>query len=424
MKPSAELSLFDFCLVHATRHAPLAAEDGVALRTTAQAGSQFRPTVHFALNHHVTAHGFGDWDDAPYVIIAPYADTVNRNAGHATLESLNPADTYFTVVHDRPLHMPGAHVVRPGRPGNGALIETAGNTTVYKDDMYTMGDLGRMRRDPQQQETMERLRTLLGTRVAPKMDMYLAVLEARGGKGTSLYDGPDLKLKDWLRDEDVPGKTARANDILRRGLKHDATIQRIKAAGFEHMPGHKTEFLAERGDHELRDRMQVLTKLSGARHGRDLHLGTPGEHLENVLTAALRQYREPDPDRKLEFDHVRENVREEHLLGHSHRDIIERNGSFLLPGHLGRKLQAALNAVTDPVMLRAAHGFITAKKLPIAYNPDAKDRFSVGALHLETALIPSATTMLKGSAAQATPNAAAAIAAKALMRRQSSLMTP
>ena len=76
-------------LVHMTKYEP---ENGMILSTRDKLGGS-RNSVHFTLNHAVTAHRAGDWDDFATAIIMPYSSTVKTNSPGKFIEGM-PNDLY------------------------------------------------------------------------------------------------------------------------------------------------------------------------------------------------------------------------------------------------------------------------------------------------------------------------------------------
>ena len=124
----------NWLLVHATNYMP----QNNSIQTTAHARNWSFPrsTVHFTLNHIVTAHIAGNWDDRPIVILAPYKDTVAANQQPAQVSLF---DTFFSPDVDSGLKLPqSAHIVHPSdKIPDGLLFQIKNNETLYKADNYT-----------------------------------------------------------------------------------------------------------------------------------------------------------------------------------------------------------------------------------------------------------------------------------------------
>jgi hypothetical protein len=67
-----------------------------------------RQTVHFSINHTVTGHEGGNWDNCRYTIIAPYNGVVDDNGLPYSAEGMH--DTYF-LPKDGKLKLPSESVV-------------------------------------------------------------------------------------------------------------------------------------------------------------------------------------------------------------------------------------------------------------------------------------------------------------------------
>ena len=142
MSMADEMSVSDmknWFLVHVTKYMPRLADNGELFIPTTAMATNFeipRSTVHFALNHIVAGHLEGNWDGAPYVVVAPYMSMVEKNGNP---EYVALADTWFSPNPDRGMILPnGARVVRPAQDlTDGKLIDVRGNYIVYKSANYT-----------------------------------------------------------------------------------------------------------------------------------------------------------------------------------------------------------------------------------------------------------------------------------------------
>jgi hypothetical protein len=63
-------------------------------------GSPIRPTIHFSLNHYVTSHSEGNWEDSGEVFITPFKDLVDKNS--TTFFGGSPHDVFFVGHVDLP----------------------------------------------------------------------------------------------------------------------------------------------------------------------------------------------------------------------------------------------------------------------------------------------------------------------------------
>ena len=126
----------NWCVVHATSYLPKTAPDGSLYIPSTAMATDFRiprSTVHVTLNHIVTAHGYGSWDDAPIVILAPYNDVAGKNGNPAEVAG---TDTYWSVNPDKGLVLPeSAYVIQPD--DNGPLFQIGEHGATYKRDNYT-----------------------------------------------------------------------------------------------------------------------------------------------------------------------------------------------------------------------------------------------------------------------------------------------
>ena len=99
------LELKKLVAVHTTRYLPQKGTKGLEIPTTFE-GSDWqipRNTVHFALNHEVTPHMYGNWEDIPCVAISSLEDIIEAN-GKPTV--LNTIDTFWEVGPGKRLKLP------------------------------------------------------------------------------------------------------------------------------------------------------------------------------------------------------------------------------------------------------------------------------------------------------------------------------
>lgn len=143
----------NWCFVHATRYLPRTNPQGkMYIPTTAMATDfmETRTTVHATLNHIVAAHGYGSWDDAPIVVLAPYKDVV---AGNGNPVEVAGTDTYWSVNPDAGLMLPeSAYIVKPDN--NGPLFQIGEHVATYKRGNYTDDEISQIESmlDPDEME--------------------------------------------------------------------------------------------------------------------------------------------------------------------------------------------------------------------------------------------------------------------------------
>ena len=147
------LELKSLVTVHATRYLPAKGPEGLEIATTFE-GSGWtipRDTIHFTLNHEVTPHMYGSWEDNPYVVISPLEEMIKAN-GKPTV--LNTVDTFWEIGPGRKLKLPKkAAIVRPSDLPTGEIIRGLETTNVHykssglkpKDIATLSEELGRMR---------------------------------------------------------------------------------------------------------------------------------------------------------------------------------------------------------------------------------------------------------------------------------------
>jgi hypothetical protein len=97
-----------------------------------------RQTVHFSLNHQVTSHGEGSWEDSNYLVVGNLAKAIDANGA---LASMTGVDSWWAVNPDQPVVLPDAIVIAPSTD-NGELISDNPEAAIisYKhlpDGQYT-----------------------------------------------------------------------------------------------------------------------------------------------------------------------------------------------------------------------------------------------------------------------------------------------
>ncbi|MBR2341869.1 MAG: hypothetical protein IKA73_00160 [Alphaproteobacteria bacterium] len=126
-------------LVHATKYLPRRNKNGDWFIPTTAMATDFevpRSTIHFTLNHIVTGHMYGNWDEQPYIVVMPYMDVVAKNGKPAEIALV---DTWFSPNPDAGIVLPqGARIVRPVKDlPDGQLVAVRGNEVVYKSIDFT-----------------------------------------------------------------------------------------------------------------------------------------------------------------------------------------------------------------------------------------------------------------------------------------------
>ena len=128
-------NMSNWLCVHATNYMPQQdAQGNYFIKTTAMATNNeiARATVHVTLNQIVLSHMGGNWDFAPFIILAPYNDVVEMNGNPSMVAS---EDTYFIPNPDTGLVLPKN--TRIIKPDNGALFTIGEHVSTYKTDNYT-----------------------------------------------------------------------------------------------------------------------------------------------------------------------------------------------------------------------------------------------------------------------------------------------
>ena len=123
--------------VHLTQYEPKRNSDGsLSIETTAMATDYDLPraTVHVTLNQRVGNHGYGNWDKASIIILAPYNDVVAKNGNP---QEVATEDTFFIPDPDTGLVLPkSAYIIRPDFKTD-KLFEIGEHSATYKAENYT-----------------------------------------------------------------------------------------------------------------------------------------------------------------------------------------------------------------------------------------------------------------------------------------------
>lgn len=98
-----------------------------------------RNTLHFSLNHPVESHIEGNFNNRPYTVITPMAETLEAN-GRPTV--LNGVDTFFTLDPKSGLELPqGSIILEVSHEDDTPGIELNGDTLVLKGEHLTSSDM-------------------------------------------------------------------------------------------------------------------------------------------------------------------------------------------------------------------------------------------------------------------------------------------
>lgn len=125
------LHIQELIVTHATQYAPQETAEGLIVSTTYDAthGKYARNSIHTALNHRVTAHGYGSWDSAAYTLLAPLSEMITHNGAPRSLVTV---DTYWTRNPGEPLLFPHGVLVGPGSLNQQELMRIEGKKVYYK----------------------------------------------------------------------------------------------------------------------------------------------------------------------------------------------------------------------------------------------------------------------------------------------------
>lgn len=140
-KSGEPLNLKDLVAVHITKFSPRKGINGLEMASTFD-GTDWqvpRDTVHFALNHPVAGHAFGNWDAAPIAVITPLDKMIEANGNPLVL---NTVDTFFEVSPGTRIKLPeGSVIVRPDKLPDGQLFKKEQGAVVYKEGNITPADI-------------------------------------------------------------------------------------------------------------------------------------------------------------------------------------------------------------------------------------------------------------------------------------------
>ena len=132
-----------WCAVHVTKYMPKHHNDGTMYIPTTAMATDFdapRSTVHVTLNHVVTSHMMGSWNDMPIVVLAPYNDVTEKNGNPAEVAG---TDTYWSLNPDAGLILPeNTYIVQP--KNDGPLYQIGEHGATYKRDNYTEEEVERI----------------------------------------------------------------------------------------------------------------------------------------------------------------------------------------------------------------------------------------------------------------------------------------
>lgn len=136
------LAISELMCVHATHFRPEIREDGSVLIHSAASASDYkssRSSVHVALNHRVSSHLFGKWDECPYIVIAPF-ESVIAESGNPYM--LNTVDTWWVLHPGEPLILPNAHTIAlNSEPQEKLFDDSEPQMTKVKSPPYMQRDL-------------------------------------------------------------------------------------------------------------------------------------------------------------------------------------------------------------------------------------------------------------------------------------------
>lgn len=110
-KSESGLVIDDLVAVHVTDYPPITGLNGEKIiKSTFDGSGQKTPrcTIHFALNHQVCSHRYGNWTHKKYVVIAPMHGLIDLNGKPV---SMRAEDTYYIASPGESLRLPVETVV-------------------------------------------------------------------------------------------------------------------------------------------------------------------------------------------------------------------------------------------------------------------------------------------------------------------------
>lgn len=135
-----EVTPNELMCVHATSFAPDESPDGmVTITTTCDATHGKVPTnsIHFTLNHRVMGHDRGNWDESPYILLAPYAGVQSKNGNPQLIDAV---DTWWSRNPGEKLKVPSASIIAL-EDSQERLINVDGNRTTIKSGDYDTAEI-------------------------------------------------------------------------------------------------------------------------------------------------------------------------------------------------------------------------------------------------------------------------------------------
>lgn len=199
----------ELACVHATRFLPEMREDGtaqVSSLATATDHQFIRNTVHVALNHCVSSHMYGSWEDCSYVLIAPF-ESVTQQSGNPYM--LNTVDTWWTLNPGEPLVFPEAHLIILHAEAQERLFDDSEpHITRVKAPPYTERDLYEFEDEIWEHDSLRQLLSV------DRVQRELRREEAEGEK----REGEKL--------------TSKENELLSEVMREVATARALCRAGY------------------------------------------------------------------------------------------------------------------------------------------------------------------------------------------------
>lgn len=145
-----KLNAFDpseLITVRVMKHKPISSGQEFSLETPFDAtnGEIVRTSTHFSLNHKVSSHMYGDWSDAPFILLTPLTVMIEANGQP---ENLNTVDTWWNSAPGERLNIPKSKSIYLEKVTNQEeLLKREANAIYFKaqnfsdDDVKEIGDM-------------------------------------------------------------------------------------------------------------------------------------------------------------------------------------------------------------------------------------------------------------------------------------------
>ena len=261
----------NWCAVHVTKYMPRVNSDGVMYIPSTGMATDFefpRATVHVTLNHIVTSHGYGSWDDTPIVILTPYNDVAKKNGNPVEIAG---TDTYWSVNPDRGLVLSeNAYIVQPD--DNGPLYKIGEHGATYKRDNYT-------------DEEVEQIESALQKEYSDKFEEYTRYkngdLKEWEIKKEFVYDKRIKKMYDSAKDKKafLRGLFEESRfAILSKFLRDIVTNKAMEKMGFKYVDSIRDANETSMVIASVADAKNIPSNVSNKGHSNSLYAAIEDEY--------------------------------------------------------------------------------------------------------------------------------------------------